>query len=227
MFSNKNIFDVLIRNIAKKYNSVGKKDIKIKISGEFHGNIFSEGKILVDKSAKVFGDVRCMRLDCFGKILGNVYLESEVNLKAEGVIIGDIECQSINVSSDAIFNGKCTLHDGSLDNKNFNYKSDNNTQNKQEPLISTENILRHSINVDYNKHTETINEGLKSKEQEILLESSEKEEEEVVVVVVGLDVNHENNEEHGNTTQHSVLNDEITKDDYKEKKENKVRRKLF
>lgn len=107
-------YDAIIKNKHIEVNELNKKDEEIKISGEFYGNLYCDGKVLIEKTAKVFGNIKGMDLVSYGKIFGNLYIQNDVYLKGDATLVGEIQCRSIIMSPSVKFTGKCNINGESI-----------------------------------------------------------------------------------------------------------------
>lgn len=98
-----------------------KGDIKtnadIRIDGIVEGLVYSDSKVVIGTTGKVKGDVICRQADISGNVVGLVSVKETLFLKSSAIIDGDVVTQKLVVESGAVFNGKCSMHQGKAPEK--------------------------------------------------------------------------------------------------------------
>jgi cytoskeletal protein CcmA (bactofilin family) len=79
------------------------------IKGNFEGEIFSEGLLIIGATADVKATIKTNKLITYGSITGNVTAEENVVLKTNSRIMGDINTPNIIIENGSIFNGSCIM----------------------------------------------------------------------------------------------------------------------
>ncbi|TCO79364.1 bactofilin family protein [Marinisporobacter balticus] len=103
--------------IGKTSKFEGKLDADgtVRIDGEFAGNISVKGDVILGEEGKMFGDISANNVIISGTAKGNVTTSNQLKLNATGKILGDIYVSSLIVEDGAIFEGKCTMKNASLE----------------------------------------------------------------------------------------------------------------
>ena len=83
----------------------------IRIDGEFEGNIYSEGALIIGEQGKIKGDIRVGDAVVHGLVLGNIYASRRVELMSPGHVVGDLTTPSLHVGHGAIFEGRSHTRD--------------------------------------------------------------------------------------------------------------------
>ena len=81
----------------------------IRIEGEVRGNIQTEAKVALGKSARIEGDVVAQNAEIEGELKGNIRVFDTLILKPSSLIHGDITTNKLIVESGAAFNGACRM----------------------------------------------------------------------------------------------------------------------
>lgn len=85
-------------------------DGRTRIDGEFEGEIFSEGLLIVGEEASIKGAIRVHTLIvCGGKIQGDIHATELVELHAPAEVRGDIRTQSLFMDKGVLFDGSCVM----------------------------------------------------------------------------------------------------------------------
>jgi len=82
---------------------------KMRIDGEFAGEITSENQLIIGKTAQVNADVKVGELIVMGELKGKVSSCDSLQIQEGGRIIGDIRTRKLDIKPGAIFDGKCTM----------------------------------------------------------------------------------------------------------------------
>lgn len=85
-------------------------DGRVRIDGDFEGEVLSEGLLVVGEGATVRGTVRVATLIVHGgEVEADVYASELVELHAPGVVRGDIHTPALFIEKGAVFEGSCTM----------------------------------------------------------------------------------------------------------------------
>ena len=82
---------------------------KMRIDGEFSGEITSENQLIVGKTATVNADIKVGELIVMGELKGKVSSCDSLQIQEGGKVIGDIRTKKLDVRPGAIFDGKCSM----------------------------------------------------------------------------------------------------------------------
>ena len=103
----------------------------IRVEGTVLGNITSEAKIVLGKTAKISGDVHARNAEVEGELKGNIRISDTLILKPSSLIHGDIVTNKLIVESGATFNGACRMGVTSA-----NMKANDNGRSQSTPAQS-------------------------------------------------------------------------------------------
>ncbi|MFT9495456.1 bactofilin family protein [Anaerosolibacter sp.] len=106
-------FDTLI---GANSNFEGKltADGTIRIDGHFQGDIFAKGNVFIGEEGNVIGNITANDIFNAGSIQGNVTALGLLKITSTGKLSGDIHVVSFVVEEKALFEGKCSMKDTSL-----------------------------------------------------------------------------------------------------------------
>ena len=85
-------------------------DGRARIDGEFDGEVFSEGLLVVGEAASVRGAIRVHTLIVVGgKVDADIHATELVELHAPAEVRGDIRTQAIFMVKGVLFDGSCSM----------------------------------------------------------------------------------------------------------------------
>lgn len=83
---------------------------RARIDGEFEGEVFSEGLLVVGEEASIKGAIRVHTLIVRGgKIDGDIHATELVELHAPAQVRGDIRTQALFMDKGVLFDGSCVM----------------------------------------------------------------------------------------------------------------------
>lgn len=82
---------------------------KMRIDGEFHGEIESKDQLIVGKSAKIDAEISVGELIVMGEVRGHVKHCDMLQVVEGGRLIGDIRVKTLDLRPGAIFDGRCEM----------------------------------------------------------------------------------------------------------------------
>ncbi len=77
----------------------------VRIDGIFHGEISSEGSLIIGKDAQVEGTINVGELVISGMLHGKVYAKKKVTIHRGGKIVGNVYTPSLAVEEGAVLQG--------------------------------------------------------------------------------------------------------------------------
>ena len=83
---------------------------KMRIDGEFVGEISSRSQLIVGKSAKINADLKVREIIVMGEVQGTVSNCELLQIQDGGKVMADIEVDSLDIKPGAIFDGKCKMN---------------------------------------------------------------------------------------------------------------------
>jgi len=85
-------------------------DGRVRIDGDFEGQVLSEGVLVVGEGARVRGTVRVSTLIVLGgTVQAEIYASELVELHAPGRVQGDIHTPALFIDKGAVFDGSCVM----------------------------------------------------------------------------------------------------------------------
>ena len=81
----------------------------VQIYGNFHGEIFSSGTLVIGETAVVEGKIEVGVLQISGKVKGEIVVRDRLELLSKAQVLGDICTQSLIVEHGAKFQGQCQM----------------------------------------------------------------------------------------------------------------------
>ena len=83
----------------------------IRIDGYLEGEVHSDANIVIGKTGKVKGQIKCNNLTVGGHMEGNADIFSTLSLIESGELVGDIIVKDLDIESGAKFKGTCKMRD--------------------------------------------------------------------------------------------------------------------
>ena len=91
-----------------------------RIEGKVKGNIKISGKLVMDETGMIDGNVTCNSALISGKLDGKIIVEELLELKSTAKIHGDIVTAKLSIEEGAIFTGTCNMDSKEVLNQNKN-----------------------------------------------------------------------------------------------------------
>ncbi|MDJ0836263.1 MAG: polymer-forming cytoskeletal protein [Acidobacteriota bacterium] len=82
---------------------------KMRIDGEFEGEIQSEDQLIVGQKAKIHAHIKVKQLTVMGRVEGSVSECDLLEIQEGGQVFGEISVKTLNIKPGAIFDGKCSM----------------------------------------------------------------------------------------------------------------------
>lgn len=80
-----------------------------RIDGTMKGNINSSAKVIVGKTGKVEGDIKCVSIEIEGEVKANITVKDLLALKSTANLAGNVQVGKISIEPGAAFAGNCTM----------------------------------------------------------------------------------------------------------------------
>jgi len=85
---------------------------RARIDGEFYGEVFSDGLLVVGETASIKGAIRVQTLIVRGGTIdGDIHATELVELHAPAQVRGDIRTQALFMDKGVVFDGACVMGD--------------------------------------------------------------------------------------------------------------------
>ena len=81
----------------------------VQINGEFRGEIFSDGTLVVGGDAHINAKILVDTLIIDGNVEGNVEAKSKIELHRTGTLVANVVSQAIVIEDGGIFQGSCQM----------------------------------------------------------------------------------------------------------------------
>lgn len=132
MFTSKNSTEKIARLPQPKHDQVnglldkgcsfeGKLtfDGTVQINGDFRGEIFSDGILVIGNDARVRANVFVDTLVIYGKFEGHIEAKSKIEMHTPAVVIADLKTKTLSIQDGVVFQGSCQMERvGELAEKN-------------------------------------------------------------------------------------------------------------
>lgn len=89
----------------------------VQINGHFHGDVISDGVLIVGPEARVSGSIRVGAVVVEGNVQGVVDAKEKIELRSGSRLVADIQSPAIVVEDGAIFHGQCHMLDESTSHR--------------------------------------------------------------------------------------------------------------
>lgn len=84
-------------------------DGTVQIYGQFKGDIFSSGTLVIGETANVEGNIEVGTLRIAGRVKAHIVVKDRLELLAQAQVLGDISTPSLVVEHGAKFQGQCQM----------------------------------------------------------------------------------------------------------------------
>lgn len=84
-------------------------DGTVQINGNFQGEVYSDGTLIIGNDAHVEGGIFVDTLIAYGSVQGTIEAKSRVELHVPATIISDIKTKVLSVEDGVVFQGKCQM----------------------------------------------------------------------------------------------------------------------
>jgi cytoskeletal protein CcmA (bactofilin family) len=104
----------------------------VRVDGYFHGEIHSEGTLIVGESAVLESDVYVSRIVVSGEVRGNIVATERIEVHAPGKVFGNIQSPTVVIDEGVSFEGHCRMrHKGESDDRKLAVLRENWVKNKE------------------------------------------------------------------------------------------------
>jgi len=81
----------------------------LRIEGNFEGVIYTEGRVYISSTGKVFSDIHSDEVIVGGLLVGNIYAAKSIKFLNTGRIHGNMYTRKIAAEEGVLFEGDCVL----------------------------------------------------------------------------------------------------------------------
>ena len=82
---------------------------RLRLDGEFHGSISTEGTLVVGEHASVRGDIKVSVIEIAGKIFGNIEAKRRVEILGTGRVQGDVQTPVLVMKPGSKLDGRSSM----------------------------------------------------------------------------------------------------------------------
>lgn len=84
----------------------------LQISGDFTGEIISDGYLVISEGAKVKANIKAGTVVVGGTVIGNVTATERLEMLATGKVQGNIRTAKLQIADGVVFDGNCEMING-------------------------------------------------------------------------------------------------------------------
>ncbi|MCU0823866.1 MAG: polymer-forming cytoskeletal protein [Leptospira sp.] len=81
----------------------------LQISGDFTGEIISEGYLVISEGARVKANIKAGTVVVGGTIIGNVTATQRLEMLSTGKVQGNIRTSKLQIADGVVFDGNCEM----------------------------------------------------------------------------------------------------------------------
>jgi len=81
----------------------------VRIDGDFKGDIFGNGTLVIGEGAEVEADIRVDSALVSGEVRGQIDVKKRLKLYSTGKVFGDVNAPAFSVDEGAFFEGNCRM----------------------------------------------------------------------------------------------------------------------
>ena len=81
----------------------------LQISGEFDGEIISDGYLFINEGAIIRANIKATIVVVAGHVTGNVIALERLEMLSTGKVIGNIKTSKLQIADGVIFDGNCEM----------------------------------------------------------------------------------------------------------------------
>lgn len=81
----------------------------VRIDGRLHGEILTEGTLIVAELAVIEADIQASQIIISGEVRGNVSVKERLEIHAPGKVFGNIKAPIVIMDEGAVFEGNCQM----------------------------------------------------------------------------------------------------------------------
>lgn len=84
-------------------------DGTVQINGNFQGEIYSDGTLVIGNDAHVEGGIFVDTLIIHGSVQGSIDAKSKIEMHVPATIVADIKTKNLSIEEGVVFQGKCQM----------------------------------------------------------------------------------------------------------------------
>ena len=90
-------------------------DGTVRINGQFTGEIFSEGTLVIGEGAVVEAKIEVRNIIINGKLRGEIAAEERIEMNSPAEVRGNISARTLVIEEGVLFEGSCQMGERSVD----------------------------------------------------------------------------------------------------------------
>ncbi|MHB9099574.1 MAG: bactofilin family protein [Syntrophales bacterium] len=81
----------------------------VRIDGDFKGDIFGNGTLVIGEGAEVEADIRVDNVLVSGEVRGQIDVKKSIKIYSPGKLLGDVNTPAFSIEEGAFFEGTCHM----------------------------------------------------------------------------------------------------------------------
>ncbi|SRR6266446_5460625 len=81
----------------------------LRLDGDFHGSIFTEGRLVIGENALVHADIKVAEIVIAGQVVGNIEAERRIEILSTGRVQGDVHTPVLVVRPGSLLDGRTSM----------------------------------------------------------------------------------------------------------------------
>lgn len=81
----------------------------VRIDGDFKGNIFGSGTLVIGEGAEIEADIRVDSVMVSGDVRGRIEVKKKIRIYSTGKVLGDLNTPLFAIEEGAFFEGTCHM----------------------------------------------------------------------------------------------------------------------
>ena len=116
-------------------------DGTVQINGDFQGEIYSDGTLVVGNDARVSAKIFVDTIITYGKVEGEIEAKNKVEMHVPAVVVAKVNTKSLSVEDGVIFEGQCHMERSAVDRVDIEspVEDDESEEESEESEDSEEN----------------------------------------------------------------------------------------
>jgi len=88
----------------------------LRLDGYLKGNLNIKGRVVIGKTGKVLGTIKCKNAEINGNVEGEIYVTELLSLTETAIVKGNIIINKLNIQPGCKFTGSCSMDTVALGN---------------------------------------------------------------------------------------------------------------
>lgn len=95
----------------------------VRIDGDFHGEIFGEGTLVVGEGANIEADINVENIVISGEVHGEIEAKEKIEIYPPGRVMGNVKTPIFVIKEGAVFEGTSRMENGKSEKHKVDSKS--------------------------------------------------------------------------------------------------------